>query len=115
MAEPLHEDNMSVTKIDDQNRRGELKSFLTDRRSRLRPHDVGLPSTGRRRVAGLRREEVAELADISSDWYRWLEMGRPIRVSPSFLSRLAEALRLNASERLQLYRLGLPELYDVAA
>lgn len=101
--------------INDQNRRGELKAFLTECRSRLQPHEVGLPNTRRRRVAGLRREEVAELADVSIDWYRWLEMGRPITVSPSFLARLAQALRLSGAEQMQLYRLGLRELYEVAA
>lgn len=97
---------------DDEQRRGKLRAFLTACRSRLQPGDVGLARTGRRRVAGLRREEVAELADVSNDWYRWFESGRPIRVSPSFLARLGHALRLDASELLKLYCLGLPELYE---
>ena len=97
---------------DDEQRRGKLRAFLTECRSRLQPDDVGLARTTRRRVAGLRREEVAELADVSNDWYRWFESGRPIRVSPSFLARLGHALRLDAPELLTLYCLGLPELYE---
>ncbi|HTA55123.1 MAG TPA: helix-turn-helix transcriptional regulator [Candidatus Acidoferrales bacterium] len=97
---------------DDEQRRGKLRAFLTGCRSRLQPDEVGLARTGRRRVAGLRREEVAELADVSNDWYRWFESGRPIRVSPSFLARLGQALRLEPSQLLTLYCLGLPELYE---
>ena len=81
-------------------------------RARLTPSDVDLPGTRRRRVIGLRREEVAELAGVSSDWYRWFESGRPIRVSPPFLSRLSSALQLSALNKRTLYRLALPELYE---
>jgi hypothetical protein len=98
--------------VADEQRRGKLRAFLTGCRSRLQPDEVGLARTGRRRVAGLRREEVAELADVSNDWYRWFESGRPIRVSPSFLARLGQALRLEPSQLLTLYCLGLPELYE---
>src|ERR1700748_2638995 len=94
-------------------RRAKLRIFLVAQRARLTPSDVALPDTGRRRVAGLRREEVAELAGVSSDWYRWFESGRPIRVSPSFLARLADAPRLDAQNRRRLYCLALPELYQV--
>jgi transcriptional regulator with XRE-family HTH domain len=97
----------------DAGRLAELRAFLVEHRARLTPHDVDLPETGRRRVAGLRREEVAELAGVSSDWYRWFESGRPIRVSPSFLARLANALRLDTENRRTLYRLAVPELYEV--
>jgi transcriptional regulator with XRE-family HTH domain len=90
-----------------------LRAFLVEWRSRLRPADVGLPATERRRVVGLRREEVAELAGVSSDWYRWFESGRPIRVSTPFLAKLSQALRLNAREQRTLYHLALPELYEV--
>lgn len=92
-------------------RREELKSFLKEMRSRLRPHDVGLPVANQRRVPGLRREEVAELIGTSEDWYRWFESGRPISVSPRFLGRLAGVLRLNASDQVMLYRLAFPDLY----
>jgi transcriptional regulator with XRE-family HTH domain len=80
-------------------------------RARLKPEDVGLPTTPRRRVTGLRREEVAELVGVSSDWYRWFECGRTIRVSPSFLARLCEALALEPIERISLFYLALPEIY----
>ena len=99
--------------IDDQDRRGRLRTFLIECRGRLRPCDVGLPQTGRRRVEGLRREEVAELADVSNDWYRWFESGRPIRVSPGFLLKLGQALHLSAVDQRTLYHLGIPELYEV--
>ena len=65
----------------DADRRTKLKAFLLKCRSRLKPADVGLPVTGRRRISGLRREEVAELAGVCSDFYRWFETGRSIRVS----------------------------------
>jgi len=74
-----------------------------------------LPQTSRRRVAGLRREEVAELVGISSDWYRWFESGRPIRVSVKFLAKLSRALRLSPLEEIGLYFLALPEVYEAYA
>jgi hypothetical protein len=98
------------SKADLERRKG-LRGFLTCCRARLRPSDVGLPETSRRRVAGLRREEVAELIGVSSDWYRSLESGREVRVSPQLVARLARVLRLNAREELTIYGLALPELY----
>lgn len=83
----------------------ELADFLKTRRARLKPKDVGLPSTGRRRTAGLRREEVAELAGISSTWYTWLEQGRQISVSQRTGNMIASALRLNDSERAHFFKL----------
>jgi len=62
-------------------RRGELAAFLRSRRERITPEDVGLPGGYRRRTAGLRREEVAQLAGVGVTWYTWLEQGRPIRAS----------------------------------
>jgi len=97
----------------DAERRDDLRTFLAERRSRLQPADVGLPVTSRRRVPGLRREEVAELVGVSSDWYRWLESGRPVRVSPQFVARLSRALQLDAFEERALYHLALPEIYEV--
>ena len=96
----------------DADRRAKLRAFLLDCRSRLKPGDVGLPITGRRRVNGLRREEVAELIGVSSDWYRWFESGRPIRVSVPFLTSLCDALRLSPIERISLFYLALPEIYN---
>lgn len=94
-------------------RRAKLRNLLVHCRSRLQPNDVGLPESGRRRVVGLRREEVAELAGVSSDWYRWFESGsRCIHVSVQFVARLADALRMTPAERRALFRLALPELYQ---
>lgn len=92
-------------------RREQLRSFLMERRSRLTPAEVGLPALSRRRVPGLRRQEVAELIGSSEDWYRWFESGRPISVSPRFLSRLSDVLRLDPRDQVTLYRLAFPELY----
>ncbi|MCT9087458.1 helix-turn-helix domain-containing protein [Streptomyces sp. ASQP_92] len=75
----------------------ELGAFLRSRRERLAPADVGLPGSPRRRTPGLRREEVAELAGISSSWYAWLEQGR-VRTSAQVLRSVARALRLDADE-----------------
>lgn len=91
----------------DEIRRSELSSFLRTRRERLRPADVGLPVSGRRRTPGLRREEVAQLAGMSATWYTWLEQQRPIKVSAAVLDRLAQVLQLNPVERVQLFQLAL--------
>ena len=96
----------------DAERRAKLKVFLMNCRSRLKPEDVGFPSTPRRRVSGLRREEVAELLGVSEDWYRWFESGRAIRVSASFLAKLCKVLRLDPIEIISLYYLALPEIYE---
>ncbi|MEV5598036.1 helix-turn-helix transcriptional regulator [Streptomyces sp. NPDC052496] len=77
--------------------RRELGAFLRSRRERLAPADVGLPGSPRRRTPGLRREEAAELAGVSSSWYAWLEQGR-VRTSEQVLRSVARALRLNADE-----------------
>ncbi|MFE1174135.1 helix-turn-helix domain-containing protein [Streptomyces sp. NPDC058773] len=77
--------------------RRELGAFLRSRRERLAPADVGLPGSPRRRTPGLRREEVAGLAGVSSSWYAWLEQGR-VRTSEQVLRSVARALRLNADE-----------------
>jgi transcriptional regulator with XRE-family HTH domain len=68
--------------------------------------DVGLPAGGRRRTPGLRREEVARLADVGVSWYTWLEQGRDTHVSEPFLERLACALRLTPTERAHLFELA---------
>ncbi|MDQ1128082.1 helix-turn-helix transcriptional regulator [Microbacterium sp. SORGH_AS_0888] len=86
--------------------RDEFAAFLRTRRARLRPADVGLPAGTRRRVAGLRREEVAQLAGVGLTWYTWLEQGRPIAASPQVLGAIARALRMNDDEREHLFVLA---------
>ena len=90
--------------IDDE-QRSELRRFLKDRRARLRPEDVGLPALGRRRVRGLRREEVATLAGIGVSWYTALESGDAGNVSKATVLAVAGALRLSNSERSYLLTL----------
>ncbi len=87
-------------------KRVELSAFLRDRRARITPAEVGLPDGSRRRTPGLRREEVAQLADVGASWYTWLEQGRDIHVSEGFLERLAKALRLDPAERSHLFELA---------
>jgi len=87
-------------------RRGELAAFLRSRRERISPGDVGLPHGQRRRTAGLRREEVAQLAGVGVTWYTWLEQGRPIHVSAQVLEAVARTLRLDPVERRHLFRLA---------
>src|SRR5690348_6888184 len=76
-------------------RRAELAEFLRARRARLSPSDVGLPPGVRRRTAGLRREEVAQLAGVGITWYTWLEQGRPINASVQVLEAISRTLRLD--------------------
>ncbi|MBP2479255.1 transcriptional regulator with XRE-family HTH domain [Crossiella equi] len=84
----------------------QLGEFLRARRSRLNPSDVGLPSAGSRRVAGLRREEVAVLAGVSADYYARLEQGREANPSGQVVDALARALRLDADAHWHAYRLA---------
>ncbi|WP_405056727.1 helix-turn-helix transcriptional regulator [Kribbella sp. NBC_01505] len=84
----------------------DLGDFLRASRARLRPDDVGLASYGRRRVAGLRREEVAVLAGMNSDYYARLEQGREQSPSAQILDAISDALRLDAEARDHLYRLA---------
>lgn len=84
----------------------ELGSFLRSRRERLRPEDVGLPSGSRRRTPGLRREEVAVLAHISTEYYVRLEQGRAPRPSGEVLAGIAGALRLTDTESDHLHVLA---------
>jgi transcriptional regulator with XRE-family HTH domain len=93
----------------DERRRAELADFLRNRRANLKPEDVGLPSGGRRRTPGLRREEVAQLASVGATWYTWLEQGRDVRASLEVLEALARALRLSQAERTHLVLLGRGE------
>ncbi|RKN39443.1 helix-turn-helix transcriptional regulator [Streptomyces hoynatensis] len=90
-------------------RRAELGEFLRSRRARLRPEELGLADYGgRRRVPGLRREELARLAGVSVDHYVRLEQGRTLHFSEAVLDAVARALRLDAVEREHLYRLARP-------
>ena len=82
-----------------------LGSYLKDRRSRLDPTAFGF--AGRRRTPGLRREEVAQRANISSTWYTWLEQGRGGAPSADALDRIADGLLLTEPEREHLFMLGL--------
>jgi transcriptional regulator with XRE-family HTH domain len=84
----------------------ELGAFLRSRRERLRPEDVGLPSGSRRRTPGLRREEVAVLAHISTEYYVRLEQGRAPRPSGEVLAGIAGALRLTDAESGHLHVLA---------
>lgn len=86
-----------------------LSDFLKTQRSKINPQMVGLPVGTRRRTPGLRREEVAGLAGVSTTWYTWLEQGRDITVSNSVLDAISDALQLNKDERNYLYALALPE------
>jgi transcriptional regulator with XRE-family HTH domain len=94
----------------EERRREELADFLRKRRAHLQPEDVGLPSGGRRRTPGLRREEVAHLAGVGATWYTWLEQGRDVRASLEVLEAIARALRLTSAERTHLVLLGRGEI-----
>lgn len=86
--------------------RQELASFLRDRREALRPADVGLPRGPRRRTPGLRREEVAGLANMSVEYYARLEQARGPQPSAPILDGVADALRLSQAERAHVFRLA---------
>ncbi|RUX72916.1 XRE family transcriptional regulator [Mesorhizobium sp. M7A.F.Ca.CA.001.07.2.1] len=87
------------------NSAGSLAAFLKDRRTRLDPASFGF--SGRRRTPGLRREEVAQRANISPTWYTWLEQGRGGAPSADVLNRIAKGLLLTEAEREHLFMLGL--------
>ncbi|GGS90328.1 helix-turn-helix transcriptional regulator [Streptomyces cinerochromogenes] len=87
-----------------------LGEFLRTRRSLLHPEDVALPDFGgQRRVAGLRREEIAQLAGVSVDYYTRMEQGRVPNPSGAVLDALARALRLDGDARRHLHRLARPQ------
>ncbi|MFD0426549.1 helix-turn-helix domain-containing protein [Streptomyces parvus] len=90
-------------------RRAELSEFLRTRRAKLQPQDVGLPEFGRaRRVPGLRREELAQLAGVSVAYYTRLEQGNGRNVSAEVLDAIARALRLTDAEHAHLIHLARP-------
>ncbi|MFH8349287.1 helix-turn-helix domain-containing protein [Streptomyces sp. NPDC018045] len=99
----------AVSKVETMDRRAELREFLRSRRARVRPEDAGItPGTGfsgRRRVPGLRREELAQLSGVSVDYYVRLEQGRGGHASAEVLDAIAHVLRLDAHERAHLYAL----------
>ncbi|MEV1174035.1 helix-turn-helix transcriptional regulator, partial [Nonomuraea sp. NPDC049784] len=86
----------------------ELGAFLQARRNEVTPEDVGLASGPRRRVRGLRREELAELAGISVEYLVRLEQGRTAQPSTSVIESLARALDLSEAERAHLFDLAAP-------
>jgi transcriptional regulator with XRE-family HTH domain len=86
--------------------RAEVREFLTSRRAKLSPADVGLPDVGQRRVPGLRRGEVATLAGVSIEYYAKLERGGIAGASSSVLEAIAQALRLDDTERAHLFDLA---------
>ena len=88
---------------DDEARRASLAQFLRVRREHLRPEDVGLSSSSRRRTPGLRREEVAVLASVGVTWYTWLEQGRDIGVSTMVVDAIGQALKLEGGDLEHLY------------
>ncbi|MCX4527733.1 helix-turn-helix transcriptional regulator [Streptomyces sp. NBC_01551] len=95
--------------MDQRDQRAELGEFLRTRRARLRPEDVGLPDYGRhRRVPGLRREELAQLAGVSVAYYTRLEQGHGQNVSAEVLDAIARALRLDGTESAHLTHLASP-------
>jgi transcriptional regulator with XRE-family HTH domain len=86
--------------------RVEIRDFLASRRAKITPEQVGLPTSGRRRVPGLRREEVAVLAGVSTEWYTRLEKGHISGVSEEVLGAVARALQLDDDERTYLFDLS---------
>jgi transcriptional regulator with XRE-family HTH domain len=87
----------------------ELREFLRSRRARLTPEEIGItPIPGHRRVPGLRREELAQAAGVSVDYYVRLEQGRGHSVSADVLGAVARALRLDEAERAHLFDLAKP-------
>ena len=130
MTATQHPDRVMTTTATacDRTRRAELGAFLRSRRERITPEDAGLPPGIRRRTAGLRREEVAQLSGVGVTWYTWLEQGRPINASAQVLNAVARTLRLDQAEREHLYRLasssaappapagdglGIPEIQEI--
>ncbi|NRD79755.1 helix-turn-helix domain-containing protein [Bacillus sp. BRMEA1] len=92
-----------------ENRLQALSEFLKAKRSKLTPQMAGFPVGTRRRTPGLRREEVAQMAGVSTTWYTWLEQGRDIKVSTSVLDAISNALQLSIDEKKYLYALALEE------
>src|SRR4051812_38324030 len=96
-------DRITLASVDT---RSEIREFLTSRRARITPEQVGLPTYGSRRVPGLRREEVAVLAGVSAPYYTRLERGDMSGVSESVLDAVSRALQLDDAERAHLFDLA---------
>lgn len=92
--------------MDQQYRDRELGQFLKTRREKISPTQVGLPYGNRRRTLGLKREEVAQLANVSLTWYTWLEQSRSIKVSEQVLESIGHALLLNDTEMQYIFALA---------
>ncbi|MEA9391504.1 helix-turn-helix transcriptional regulator [Acerihabitans sp. TG2] len=90
----------------DQNNRQLLGAFLRRRRESLDPNRLGLPRMRNRRTPGLRREEVAQLADVGVTWYTWLEQGRQVNASTKTLAAIAMALQCNEAETQHVFSLA---------
>ena len=108
---PQGNTNAAVTAVDSGNsisesRRRELADFLRTRREKLKPEQMGLAQSSRRRTPGLRREEVAELAGVGTTWYTWLEQARDIQPSAEVLRRLGQALKLTSAEMRHMFALA---------
>ena len=86
-------------------RKGQIRDLLRAARARLDPAEFGLRGSGRRKVPGLRREDVAVLAQVSLKWYTWLEQGRELNFSEELLCRVSRVLRLSSCEQAYLVAL----------
>ncbi|HQT25515.1 MAG TPA: helix-turn-helix transcriptional regulator [Burkholderiales bacterium] len=84
----------------------DLGIFIRKHRERARPEEAGFRSTGRRRTPGLRREELAQLCEVSPTWITWLEQGREVKASSAMLEKLSNALALTRAERRYLFTLA---------
>ena len=94
-----------VVSLQDDTRK-QLGAFLRARRESLDPQRLGLPRSGRRRTPGLRREEVAMLADVGVTWYTWLEQGRDVNPSSTVMAAVAKALQCTPTETRHLFVLA---------
>ncbi len=94
-------------------RRKDLAEFLKAKRAVLKPSEFGVPSLGRRRAPGLRREELAQISGIGLSWYTSLEQGRDIQVSKKLLERLTHALRLSPHDAAYLSSLAAHPISEV--
>lgn len=90
-------------------RHKQLGEFLRYMRAHVKPEDVGFASNRRRRTPGLRREEVAEIIGVGTDWYTWLEQGRDVHPSELVINKLGQAFRLSVDQVAYLFRLARPQ------
>jgi len=103
---PRETDDRAILKDMATDPRQELAEFLRTRRTQVRPEDLGLEPGPRRRVAGLRREELALLAGMSTDYYQRMEQGRDVRPSEQVLDAIARALKFTPEESRYLHTLA---------